>query len=82
MFYSGQYFSLPAVNSGDLPPAIRQYCKAEQVSGFSPSRETGLSTDPNAAGCAEISSAVTPASQQFLPELDDSVLNLADIWKY
>ncbi|WVZ56783.1 hypothetical protein U9M48_007265 [Paspalum notatum var. saurae] len=91
MFYSSQYFSLPAVNSGDLPPAIRRYCKAEQqvVSGqttsvVSPSRETGLSTaDPNAA-CAEISSAATPSSSshQFLHELDDPVLNLADLWKY
>ncbi|KAL6660147.1 hypothetical protein ACP70R_002269 [Stipagrostis hirtigluma subsp. patula] len=88
MYYSSPYFSLPEVNAGDLPPsAIRRYCKAEQVSGqtsvLSPSRETGLSTDPNAAGCTEISSAATPApSHQFLPELDDPVLNLADIWKY
>lgn len=93
MFYSSQYFSLPAMNSGDLPPAIRRYCKAEQqvvssgqtASVVSPSRETGLSTDPNAAGgYAEISSAVTPSSSshQFLPELDDPVLNLADLWKY
>ncbi|XP_062215730.1 NAC domain-containing protein 92-like [Phragmites australis] len=86
MFYSSPYFSLPAVNSSDLPTAIRRYCKAEQVSGqtsvLSPSRETGLSTDPNAAGYAEISSAVTSSSQQFLQEFDDSVLNLADIWKY
>lgn len=92
MFYSSQYFSLPAMNSGDLPPAIRRYCKAEQqvVSGqtasvVSPSRETGLSTDPNAAagGYAEISSAATPSSShQFLPELDDPALNLADLWKY
>ncbi|OEL15907.1 NAC domain-containing protein 100 [Dichanthelium oligosanthes] len=93
MFYPNQYFSLPAVNSGDLPPAIRRYCKAEQqvVSGqttsvVSPSRETGLSTDPNAAagGCTEISSAVTPSSShQFLHELDDPLLmNVADFWKY
>jgi hypothetical protein len=93
MFYSSQYFSLPAMNSGDLPPAIRRYCKAEQqvvssgqtASVVSPSRETGLSTDRNAAGggYAEISSAVTPSSShQFLPELDDPVLNLADLWKY
>ncbi|KAL6902215.1 hypothetical protein ACP4OV_005091 [Aristida adscensionis] len=89
MFYASPYFSLPAVNSGELPPsAIRRYCKAEQVSGqtsvLSPSRETGLSTDPNAA--AEISSAAaTPSSSlhHFLPpELDDAALNLADIWKY
>ena len=93
LFNSSQYFSLPAMNSGDLPPAIRRYCKAEQqvvssgqtASVVSPSRETGLSTDPNAAGgYAEISSAVTPSSSshQFLPELDDPVLNLADLWKY
>ncbi|KQK21869.1 NAC domain-containing protein 92 [Brachypodium distachyon] len=88
MMYSSPYFSLPAVNSGDMSPAIRRYCKAEQVSGqtsvLSPSRETGLSTDPNAAGCTEISSAVTPAaSQQFLDHLDEyPALNLADIWKY
>lgn len=87
MLYPSQYFSLPAMNSGHLPPAIRRYCKAEQqvVSGqtaaseVSPSRETGLSADPN----AEISSAVTPSSShQFLPEFDDPVLNLADLWKY
>jgi hypothetical protein len=86
-YYSSQYFSLPAMNSGDvLPPAIRRYCKAEQqvvsgqtaASAVSPSRETGLSADPN----AEISSAVTPSSHQFLPEFDDPVLNLADLWKY
>jgi hypothetical protein len=47
-------------------------------SEVSPSRETGLSADPN----AEISSAVTPSSHQFLPEFDDPVLNLADLWKY
>ncbi|XP_062211120.1 NAC domain-containing protein 92-like [Phragmites australis] len=87
MFYSSQYFSLPAVNTSDLPTAIRRYCKAEQVPGQTasvliPSRETGLSTDPNAAGCAQISSAVTPSSHQFLQELDDPVLNLANIWKY
>ncbi|CAD6203486.1 unnamed protein product [Miscanthus lutarioriparius] len=93
MFYSSQYFSLPAMNSGDLPPAIRRYCKAEQqvvssgqtASVVSPCRETALSTDPNAAGgYAEISSAVTPSSSshQFLPELDDPILNLADLWKY
>nr|CAB3496062.1 unnamed protein product [Digitaria exilis] len=91
MFYTGQYFSLPAVNSGDLTPAIRRYCKAEQVASgqttsvLSPSRETGLSTDPNAAaagGCAEISSAVTPSSShhQFLHELDDPLLHVADFW--
>jgi hypothetical protein len=87
MMYSSPYFSLPEMNCGDLTPAIRRYCKAEQVSGQmsvpSPSRETGLSTDPNAAGCAEISSAVTPSSQQFMDDhFDDSALNLADIWKY
>jgi hypothetical protein len=91
MFYPSQYFSLPAMNSGHLPPAIRRYCKAEQqvvsaqtASVISPSRETGLSTDPNAAGgYAEISSAATPSSShQFLPELDDPALNLADLWKY
>lgn len=89
MMYSSPYFSLPAANSGDLSPAIRRYCKAEQVSGqtsaLSPSRETGLSTDPNAAGCAEISSAATPSSQnqEFLDHLDEyPALNLADIWKY
>lgn len=91
-YYSSQYFSLPAMNSGDvLPPAIRRYCKAEQqvvsaqtASVISPSRETGLSTDPNVAGgYAEISSAATPSSShQFLPELDDPALNLADLWKY
>ncbi|KAG8096130.1 hypothetical protein GUJ93_ZPchr0013g35217 [Zizania palustris] len=86
MLYSGQYFSLPAVNHGDLTPAIRKYCKAEQVSGqtvgLSPSRDdTGLSTDPNSAGCAEISSAVTPTSQHF-PAFDDSVLDLEDFWNY
>lgn len=89
MMYSSPYFSLPAANSGDLSPAIRRYCKAEQVSGqtsaLSPSRDTGLSTDPNAAGCAEISSAPTPSShnQEFLDHLDEyPALNLADIWKY
>ncbi|KAG8063526.1 hypothetical protein GUJ93_ZPchr0003g18598 [Zizania palustris] len=82
---SSQYFSLPAVNHGDLTPAIRKYCKAEEISGqtsaLSPSRDTGLSTDPNDAGCAEISSAVTltPTSQQFLA-FDDSVLDVADFW--
>jgi hypothetical protein len=92
MFYSGSspYFSLPAVSGEDVPTAIRRYCKAEQVASgnttsvLSPSRETGLSTDPNAAvGYAEISSA--PSSyhhNQFLQELDDPVLNIADIWKY
>jgi hypothetical protein len=86
MMYSSPYFSLPAADSGDQSPAIRRYCKAEQVSGqtsaLSPSRETGLSTDPN----AEISSAATPSSQhhqQFLDHLDEyPALNLADIWKY
>lgn len=91
MFYTSPYFSLPAVNSGDLTPAIRRYCKAEQVASgqttsvLSPSHETGLSTDPNAGagGCAEISSAVTPSSShQFLHELDDPLLHVADIWKY
>ena len=89
MMYSSPYFSLPAANSGDMSPAIRRYCKAEQVSGqtsaLSPSRETGLSTDPNAAGCAEISSAATPSSQNqdFLDQFDEyPALNLADIWKY
>jgi hypothetical protein len=80
---SSPYFSLPAMNSGDLPTtAIRRYCKAEQVA-------SGLSTDPNAAaGYAEISSAATPSSshhhqnQFLLPELDDTLLNVADIWKY
>ncbi|GJN07987.1 hypothetical protein PR202_ga25870 [Eleusine coracana subsp. coracana] len=89
MFYASPYFSLPEVNSGEIPTAIRRYCKAEQVASgqttsvVSPSRETGLSTDPSAA--AEISSAATSSSHhnQFLPELDDdAVLNLADIWKY
>ncbi|KAF0921567.1 hypothetical protein E2562_009768 [Oryza meyeriana var. granulata] len=84
MLYPGQYFSLPAVHHGDLTPsAIRKYCKAEQVSGqtsaLSASRDTGLSTDPNATGCAEISSAVTPTSQQF-PEFDDPILGLDDFW--
>jgi len=85
MMYSSPYFSLPAASSGDQSPAIRRYCKAEQVSGqtsaLSPSRDTGLSTDPN----AEISSAVTPSSQhqEFLDHLDEyPALNLADIWKY
>ncbi|KAG2541100.1 hypothetical protein PVAP13_9NG600800 [Panicum virgatum] len=91
MFYSSQYFSLPAVNSGDLTPAIRRYCKAEQVASgqttsvLSPSRETGLSTDPNAgSGCAEISSAATPlsSSHQFPHDLDDPLLHVADFWKY
>ncbi|CAN6289575.1 unnamed protein product [Urochloa humidicola] len=95
MFYSGQqYFSLPAVNSGDLTPAIRKYCKAEQVASgqttsvLSPSRETGLSTDRNAAaggggGCAEISSAVTPPpSHPFPHDLDDPLLYVADFWKH
>ncbi|RLN42104.1 NAC domain-containing protein 92-like [Panicum miliaceum] len=91
MFYSSQYFSLPAVNSGDLTtPAIRRYCKAEQVTSgqttsvLSLSRETGLSTDPNTTGgCAEISSAATPSSShQFLHELDDPLLHVADFWKY
>ncbi|EAY89847.1 hypothetical protein OsI_11397 [Oryza sativa Indica Group] len=82
MLHSGQYFSLPAVHPGDLTPsAIRRYCKAEQVSGqtsaLSASRDTGLSTDPNAAGCAEISSA--PTSQPF-PEFDDAILGLDDFW--
>ena len=45
-------------------------------------KATGLSTDPNAAGCAEISSAVTPSSQPFLDHFDDHVLDLADFWKY
>jgi len=88
LMYSSPYFSLPAASSGDQSPAIRRYCKAEQVSGqtsaLSPSRDTGLSTDPN----AEISSrAATPSSQQqhheFLDHLDEyPALNLADIWKY
>lgn len=89
MFYASPYFSLPEVNSGDIPTAIRRYCKAEQVASgqttsvLSPSRETGLSTDPNAGGGAEISSAATSShNHQYLPELDDPVLNLADIWKY
>jgi hypothetical protein len=92
MFYSGSspYFSLPAVNGEDVPTAIRRYCKAEQVASgnttsvLSPSRETGLSTDPNAAvGYAEISSAPSSSHHnQFLQELDDPDLNLADIWKY
>jgi hypothetical protein len=92
MFYPGQYFSLPAVNSGDLTPAIRRYCKAEQVASgqtttpvLSPSRETGLSTDRNGGGggCTEISSAVTPsASHQFLHDLDDPLLYVADFWKH
>jgi hypothetical protein len=79
---SSPYFSLPAMNSSDLPTAIRGYCKAEQVA-------SGLSPDPNAAaGYAEISSAATPSSshhhqnQFLLPELDDTLLNVADIWKY
>ncbi|XP_015689877.2 NAC domain-containing protein 46-like [Oryza brachyantha] len=81
--YSGQYFSLPAVHPGHLTPsAIRKYCKAEQVSGqtsaLSVSRDTGLSTDPNAAGCAEISSAV---SQPF-PEFDDPILSIDEFWNY
>ncbi|CAM0873023.1 unnamed protein product [Alopecurus aequalis] len=86
MMYSSPYFSLPTASSGDQSPAIRRYCKAEQVSGqmsaLSPSRDTGLSTDPN----AEISSAATPSSQhhqEFLDHLDEyPALNLADIWKY
>jgi hypothetical protein len=89
LMYSSPYFSLPAASSGDQSPAIRRYCKAEQVSGqtsaLSPSRDTGLSTDPN----AEISSAATPSShlqhqhQEFLDHLDEyPALNLADIWKY
>jgi hypothetical protein len=83
--YSSPYFSLPAASSGDQSPAIRRYCKAEQVSGqtsaLSPSRDTGLSTDPN----AEISSAVSQQHQEFLDQLDADeypALNLADIWKY
>jgi len=83
MMYSSPYFSLPAASSGDQSPAIRRYCKAEQVSGqtsaLSPSRDTGLSTDPN----AEISSAVSQHQQEFLDHLDEyPALNLADIWKY
>uniref|UniRef100_A0A0D9VTK1 NAC domain-containing protein n=1 Tax=Leersia perrieri TaxID=77586 RepID=A0A0D9VTK1_9ORYZ len=84
MMYADLYFSLPAMHAGDLTAsAIRKYCKAEQVSGqtsaLSASRDTGLSTDPNAAGCAEISSAVTPTSQPF-PEFDDPILGLEDFW--
>ncbi|CAL4914199.1 unnamed protein product [Urochloa decumbens] len=90
MFYSGQqYFSLPTVNAGDLTPAIRRYCKAEQVASgqttsvLSPSRETGLSTDRNAGGgCAEISSAVTPPPPHPFPhDHDDPLLYVADFWK-
>ncbi|KAM0841449.1 hypothetical protein ACQ4PT_059056 [Festuca glaucescens] len=83
--YSSPYFSLPAASSGDMSPAIRRYCKAEQVSGqtsaLSPSGDTGLSTDPT----AEISSAVSQQHQEFLEQLDVDeypALNLADIWKY